>query len=97
MPTYLVLGNYTDQGLRNITEAPASGYRVETAVEMIGGKVVDLYLTMGQYDVAFIAEAPSDEAFASALLSITKTGDMHTTTLKAFPAEKMNRIVGDVR
>ena len=34
MPTYLVLANYTDQGLRNIKEAPASGFRVEEAIEM---------------------------------------------------------------
>ena len=97
MPTYLVLANYTDQGLRNIKEAPASGFRVEEAIEMAGGSIVNIYLTMGQHDLAFIAEAPNDEAFATALLSITKSGDMHTVTLKAFSSAEMRRIVGDVR
>ena len=72
MPSYVVLANYTDQGLRNIKEAPSSGYRVEEAIEMAGGRLSAMYLTMGQYDLVFMAEAPSDEAFATALLTMTK-------------------------
>ena len=92
-----MLGSYTDQGLRNIKEAPSGGYRVEEAVEMVGGRVSAIYLTMGMYDIIFVAEAPSDEAFATALLTITTSGDMHTTTLKAFTAEEMTRIIERVR
>ena len=97
MPSYIVLGNYTEQGLRNIQEAPSGGYRVEEAVEKVGGKLSAIYLTMGQYDLVLLAEAPSDEAFATALLTITKAGDMHTSTLKVFSSEEMTRIISNVR
>ena len=72
MPSYVVLANYTEQGLRNIQEAPSSGYRVEDVVEKVGGRLTAIYLTMGQYDLVLLAEAPSDEAFATALLTMTK-------------------------
>ena len=97
MPSYVVLGSYTDQGLRNIKEAPSGGYRVEEALELVGGKVTAIYLTMGMYDIIFVADAPNDEIMAAALLTITTSGDMHTTTLKAFNAEEMARIVNNVR
>ena len=96
MPTYIVLANYTDQGLRNIKEAPSGGFRVENAIEKVGGRLSSIHLTMGLYDLVFIAEAPDDEAFATALLTITKSGDMHTSTLKAFTSAEMARIMTSV-
>lgn len=96
MSTYVVLANYTDQGLRNIKEAPSGGFRVEEAIEKVGGRLSAVYLTMGLYDLVFVAEAPNDEAFATALLTMTKAGDMHTSTLKAFTSEEMTRIMTNV-
>ena len=97
MPHYVVLCNYTEQGLRNIKEAPSSGYGVEEIIENVGGRLTGLYLTMGQFDLIFVADAPSDEAMAVALLNITKSGDLETTTLKAFSSDEMRRIVEKVR
>ena len=97
MSSYVVLANYTDQGLRNIKGTPSGGYRIEEMVEMAGGKLSAVFLTMGLYDMVFIASAPNDEVFATILLNITKAGDMHTTTLKAFSPEEMARIVENVR
>jgi uncharacterized protein with GYD domain len=97
MSSYVVLANYTEQGLRNIKEAPASGYRIEELIETSGGKLSLVYLTMGLYDLVFVAEAPNDAVFATILLNITKAGDMHTTTLKAFSSEEMSQIINNVR
>ena len=97
MPMYVVLANYTEQGLRNIQESPSSGYRVEEAIESNGGKLKFMYLTLGQYDLVIVAEAPSDVEFATALLTMTRSGDMQTSTLKVFTPEEMARIISQVR
>jgi len=96
MPKYVVLANFTESGLRNIKAAPTSGFRVEEAIERVGGRLSGVHLTMGHHDLVLIAEAPSDEAFATALLSMTKAGDMHTITLKAFSSEEWARIIDNV-
>jgi len=96
MPHYIVLANFTDSGLRTIKAAPASGFRFEEAIKRVGGRLLDVHLTMGQHDLVVIAEAPDDEAFATALLSITKAGDMHTLTLKAFSRNEWKRIINNV-
>ncbi|MBI2165969.1 MAG: GYD domain-containing protein [Chloroflexi bacterium] len=97
MPHYIVLANYTEQGLRSIKEAPTSGYRAEEAIESAGGRLLSMHLTMGQYDLVIIADAPNDEAMAVALLNITRSGDMQTSTLKAFSYDEMRRIIEKVR
>jgi len=48
---------------------------------------------MGQYDRLLIMEAPSDDAAATIALSMGVTGNVRTTTLKAFTNEEFVKIV----
>ena len=61
MASYLVLGNYTDEGIRNIKDSPNRLAAVRQAVEGVGGRLIFFYLTMGQYDFVSLAELPNDE------------------------------------
>ena len=92
MPTYVILGNYTDQGIRNIRESPQRLDAARQAVEAAGGSM-QWFLTMGQYDFVVIAEAPSDEGFATVMLTIGSLGSIRTTSLKAFPEPEYRRII----
>ena len=47
MPTYISLMTYTDQGLRNIKKSPSRVDAARKAAEDLGGKIGDVYLTMG--------------------------------------------------
>ncbi len=96
MPTYVLLSNFTDQGIRNIKEAPQRLKAARKAVEAAGGKFSQHYLTMGQYDLVTIIEAPSDEAFATFALALGSQGNVRTTSLKAFTEEEFGRIVASI-
>lgn len=96
MPTYIILGKYTDQGIRNIKQSPQRVDAVRSAIEAAGGKMPGFYLTMGQYDFVAIAEAPEDETFTRVLLGIVSQGNVSTQTLKAFPEADYRRIVGSL-
>jgi len=85
MPAYLVLYNFTDQAMKNIKQMPDGIEQAHQAIESMGGKVVACYSLMGQYDALGIYELPSDEVAMGFLLGMGATGNVRTTTLKAFP------------
>ena len=67
MANFIVLGNWTEQGIKNVTEVPE---RVKTARKMIekaGGKM-QFFTTMGKYDFVLLVEIPKDEDMAAILL-----------------------------
>jgi uncharacterized protein with GYD domain len=93
MPTYIGLYKLTDQGIRNIKDAPQ---RIEEAFkgwEAMGGKVIGFYSVMGEYDYVAIGEAPNDEVAVTFALALGSQGDARTMTLKAFTREEFTEIV----
>ena len=52
MSMYVVLGNWTDQGIRHIKESPKREDALRSLCEKFGGRVKDLYRTMGRHDFA---------------------------------------------
>ena len=93
MTSYLVLGNYTDEGIRNIKDSPNRLAAVRQAVNDAGGRLIFFYLTMGQYDFASLVEVPNDEVAATLLLKVGGQGNVRTTTLKAFTEYEYQNIV----
>ena len=96
MPYYIVLINYTEQGIKSIKDLPQRQAAARQAIERAGGKLHQVYMTMGTYDSVAIAEAPSDEAAATVLLALGGIGNVRTTTLRAFTEEETARIIGNV-
>ena len=96
MPTYLVLWNWTEQGIRNVKEAPKRVEAFRQLVEKNGGKLPSFFFTMGKYDGAAIVEAPSDEAFLKIALGVGSLGNVRTTTLKAWPPTEMGKVISQM-
>ncbi len=88
MATYIILMNLTEQGIKDIKNAPARVKATEQALEAVGGKLLGFYLTMGQYDYVAVAEGPGDEVAMVQLLGLGLGGNVRTTTLKAFTLEE---------
>jgi uncharacterized protein with GYD domain len=96
MPTYISLLHFTQQGVEKIKESPMRLDRAKAAIKAAGGEMKAYYLTLGQYDAMVIAEAPSDEAYASMLLATAATGTLRTETLRAFTEEEYRKIVAGI-
>lgn len=96
MPTYISLVSWTDQGIRNVKEAPQRLDAFKKAVETAGGKVNGYYLTMGKYDSVVILELPSDEVAAALVLKGGSQGNVRTETLKAFSENEFRNIITKV-
>jgi len=96
MPHYIILGNWTDQGIRNVKESPKRAAAARAAFEKAGAKWLGFYNTFGQYDMVLIAEAPNDETIMALLLAIGSLGSVRTTTLKAFPESEADKIIAEL-
>ncbi len=93
METYIILGNYTQEGVSKIKESPARVEAARKAIEAAGGKFLSWHLTLGRYDFVVIAEAPDTKTGAAVLLAIGAQGASRTETMQALTEEEFKEIV----
>ncbi|MBV9668518.1 MAG: GYD domain-containing protein [Nitrososphaeraceae archaeon] len=93
MPNYIILANWTDQGIRNVKDTIKRAKSYEGAIEKAGGKSLGFYYTIRRYDMVTMVEAPTDAAIASVLFSLESLGNVRTETLKAFSAAEAANII----
>ena len=74
MPTYIMLLNWTQEGIREAKESPNRLDAAKQAFREAGGELKDFYMTMGRCDMVGIAEAPDDETVARLALEIGGRG-----------------------
>lgn len=84
MATFIALLDFTDQGIRNIKDSPHRADQFQKLAERAGARVVGQYWTIGSHDGVLILEAPDDAVAASVLLDLGSSGNVRTTTLRAF-------------
>ena len=97
MSFYILLWNYTDQGIKNVKESPKRADAFKSKLENAGGKLIETYYTFGKYDGVSVVEAPNDEALMSCLLSIESQGNARTVTLKAFSYDEATKIIENIQ
>ena len=97
MSLYIILWNYTEQGIKNVKDSPKRVNIYKSMLENIGGKLIETYYTFGQYDGVSLVKAPNDEALMSCLLSIGSQGNTRTVTLKAFSYEDASKIIENIQ
>ena len=94
MSHYIILFNFTDQGIRNVKDTIKRAEAFKAAVEKAGGKFLSEYYTFGKYDIVTTVEAPDDETMMSVMLDTGSLGTNVTSeTLKAFPMSKTGNII----
>jgi uncharacterized protein with GYD domain len=87
-----MLGNWTDQGIRKITEAPKRAKLTHDMVNKAGGKM-QLFYTMGKYDFVAIIEVPKDDDVVAILLCLGSMGNIRTNTMKAWTEAEAFKII----
>ncbi|MGH7048429.1 MAG: GYD domain-containing protein [Stellaceae bacterium] len=93
MPTYIMLANWTDQGAQKVKDSPRRIDTAKKALVEMGGEFKGLYMTMGDYDLIAIYEAPDDAVAARFTVLLGMLGTLRTKTLKAFPEAAFRQII----
>jgi len=93
MKTYIILINFTQQGIQNVKESPMRLESAKKAFKAFGGELKEWFLVMGQYDQVVVAEMPDDEALTKVALAIGALGNVRTETMRAFTDEEYNKLI----
>jgi uncharacterized protein with GYD domain len=83
LSNFIILGNWTEQGIKNIAELPERVKQTRKMIENAGGKM-QFFTTMGKYDFVLLVEIPKDEDMAAIALRIGSMGNIRTITMKAW-------------
>lgn len=88
MPRFIMLSSLTDEGAATIKKNPERIKEVNKDVEALGGKVLDQYAVLGEYDFINILEAPDMETIARISVELGSRGSAHFRTLAAIPVDE---------
>ena len=83
MPNFVILGNWTDQGINKVKDSPARIKKTRAMIEKARGKM-QLFYTAGRYDFVMIVDIPKDDDLMAILLCIGSMGNIRTTTMRAW-------------
>ena len=93
MPSYVVLVNWTVEGIKAVKKSPERAESFRKAVEQAGGRVLSFLHTMGAYDMVVALELPSDEVANQLALRTGMQGFVRTTTLKGWSSSEFAELV----
>ncbi len=96
MTTYVMLANWTEQGILKAKDSPRRLDAAKEALKDMGGEIKSFYLTMGDFDMVVIFEAPDDAVAARFSLQLGMLGNVRTRTLKAFPEAAYREIINSL-
>ena len=96
MGKYVLLGNWTDQGVRDVKNTVKRSRAAREAFAAMGVNAREWFFTLGQYDVVLTVDAPDDETLTRATLTLAMNGNLRTTTLRGFGEKEMEVIVGSL-
>jgi uncharacterized protein with GYD domain len=96
VPTYIMLANWTDQGAQKVRDSPRRLDTAKKALLDMGGEFRAFYMTLGEYDLVAVYEAPDDAVAARFSLLLGTLGSVRTKTLKAFPEAAYREIIASL-
>ncbi|MGH8933742.1 MAG: GYD domain-containing protein [Egibacteraceae bacterium] len=93
MATYVVLLNWTEQGIKDYPGTVDRGSSFREMVSRAGGQVRELLWTVGEYDIVCVLEVPDEETAVALLLQVGSLGNVRTKTMRAFDADQITGII----
>jgi uncharacterized protein with GYD domain len=93
MATYISTIKFTPQGFKTIGDTTKRAAALKASAKKMGVKVANVYWTLGTFDGVLILDAPDDETATSLLLHLAADGNVHSSTVRAFTAAEMDKIL----
>ncbi len=93
MASYVILANWTDQGLKNVKDTIQREQQFRANCEQHGVKVLSFYWTQGRYDNVSVIDAPDEQAVMASILGSCQMGNIRSETLRAFNESEMGAIL----
>lgn len=92
MPKYLVIANYTSDGMKGVLDKGGSSRReaLQTACADVGGSLDTFYFAFGADDVFVTVDAPDNTSVAALCARVSAAGLAATRTIVLLTPEEMD-------
>jgi uncharacterized protein with GYD domain len=97
MATYIMLLNWTDQGVRTAKDTVNRARAFRETSKAMGATIGTMHWTLGTYDLVVSFDSPDDETATRLGLALGGLGNVRSTTMRAFGEDEMQRIVGGLK
>ena len=91
MRTYVILSNWTDQGIKNSHNTVKRAKTFRALIESRRGKLREHLYTLGEYDIITVAEFPDDATAAAAVLTLPRSATSAPRPCGPSPTRKRPR------
>jgi uncharacterized protein with GYD domain len=96
MPMFILTLNWTDQGIRNVKDAPKRAQAARDLGKKVGVDIKQLYLTSGESDFIAIVDAQSGDAVAKFAMAIGALGNVRTKTARAWTEAEFHKLLSEL-
>jgi uncharacterized protein with GYD domain len=93
MAHFVILVNFTAEGMKNVKDTVTRAKAFKEAAAQAGCEVKAIYWTAGQYDLVTILSAPDASTAAALALKVGSAGFIHTQAMMAFDEAEMSAIL----
>jgi uncharacterized protein with GYD domain len=96
MATFVLTLDWTDQGIRNLREAPKRSEAAKALAKKVGVEIKEVYLTTGAHDILLLAEAPLGDHITKFALALSSLGNVRTSTSRAWPEAEWSKLISEL-
>jgi uncharacterized protein with GYD domain len=96
MPLFILSVSFTDQGIRNIKDAPKRAKAARELAKKMGVDIKQVYLTSGESDLLVIAEAKNGDNVAKFALTLGSKGNVRTRTSRAWSESEYVKLISEL-
>src|SRR5262245_3483348 len=96
MPMFILSINWTDQGIRNVKDAPNRARAARDLGKKLGVEIKEIYLTSGESDLLVIADTQSGDNMAKFALALGSQGNVRTRTARAWSEAEFHKLVSEL-
>jgi uncharacterized protein with GYD domain len=96
MPTFIITMNWTEQGIRNVKEAPKRAATAREIAKKVGVEIKQTYLTNGDADFITIIESASGDNVAKFCMAIGAMGNIRTRTVRAWSEAEYAKLIAEL-
>jgi uncharacterized protein with GYD domain len=96
MPMFILSINWTDQGIRNVKDAPKRAQAARDLGKKVGVDIKQIYLTSGESDLLAIVDAQTGDNIAKFALALGAQGNVRTRTARAWTESEFQKLVSEL-
>jgi uncharacterized protein with GYD domain len=96
MPMFILSINWTDQGIRNVKDAPKRAQAARDLGKKVGVDIKQIYLTSGESDLLAIVDAQTGDNVAKFAMALGAQGNVRTRTARAWTESEFQKLVSEL-